>query len=149
MRAIDHVPELDGTISIADQQHKEMGWELVPYLEPLEIAGITFQHFFGSGLMQRPIGGENCAVNLLKTQFKSSGQAHNHLFSMAIRTRSDGQKLQAWTYGCFLDPDQWEKYAGRANKIWDRGLAFLEDVENGFAQKHSWTSIDTLRRNFG
>jgi hypothetical protein len=142
-------PEFDGTVNVADQLHHEFGWELYPFLEPVDIAGFTFQHYFGSGLMQRPIGGENHAVTLLKTQFKSCVQGHTHLESSASRTRSDGQKIQAHIAGCYLDPNQHEKFAGRGNAMWDRGLKHLRGVENGCADHVEWLGIKTLQLQYG
>jgi hypothetical protein len=141
-------PEFDGTVSVTDQLHHEFGWELYPFLQPVGIAGITFQHYFGSGLMQRPIGGENHAVTLLKTQFKSVCQAHTHLKSEAERTNADGKKIQAFVAGCFLDPTQTEKYAGRANAMWCRGLLHLRGVEDGYADHVEWIGIKSLQAEY-
>jgi hypothetical protein len=138
-------PELDGVVAVTDQLHREFGWELYPFLEPVDLAGITFSHYFGSGLMQRPIGGENHAVTLLKTQFKSTCQAHTHLKAEAERTAANGKKLQGFVAGCFLDPGQKEAYAGRANAMWWRGLLHLKGVENGYADRVEWIGIKTLQ----
>jgi hypothetical protein len=149
MRACDEHPELDGKLGYHDFQFRENGHEVVDFLDPVVIAGFAFAHYFGSGLMMRPIGGENHAVTLLKTQFMSCVQGHTHLKAEAERTRADGQKIQGFVAGCYLDPDQKESYAGRANVMWYRGLLHLKDVENGYAASHAWIAIDSLRRQCG
>jgi len=147
-RVAEASPELDGVVAVTDQLHREFGWELHPFLQPAIISGFALSHYFGSGLMMRPIGGENHAVTLLKTQFMSSIQGHTHLKAEAERTRADGQKIQGFVAGCFLDPDQVEAYAGPANKMWYRGLLHLRQVANGYAGSHSWIGVNSLRREY-
>ena len=92
-RAVEHDPVLEGTIGLSDLQSKEYGWEEIPFLHPLELEGITFQHYFTSGIMGRPIGGENHARSLITKQFKSCVQGHSHTFDYARRTDATGKKI--------------------------------------------------------
>lgn len=147
-RATELTPELDGTIGVSDQQHAEYGWDLIPYLHPHTEAGYAFQHYFGSGLMQRPIGGERHALRLLQTQFTSCIQGHSHLWDEAERTLANGRRIQAFVPGCFLDPEQWESYAGRANTMWWRGLLWLPGAEDGYCRDFQRISIEKLQREY-
>lgn len=148
-RALQFIPELNGTIGIADQRHAEYGWEFVPFLEPIIIDGIVAQHYFTSGLMGRPTGGADPATRILGTQFCSAVAGHNHLFDQAHRVTADKRKVWCFTAGCFLDPEQRESYAGPANDLWDRGLLRLRNVQYGVPSSIEWIGIDDLRRTYG
>jgi hypothetical protein len=53
-RAIHNDPKLDGLISLEDLQYKKLGSETVPFLQPIDIEGVSFCHYFVSGAMGRP-----------------------------------------------------------------------------------------------
>ena len=132
-RALENVRELEGVISIGDHQREAFGWEHFPFLDEAEVGGFGFSHYFGSGVMGKPVGGEHPAANLLKTQYKSVVSAHSHLFNEAHRS-SGSKRVQAFVAGCFLDPSQTEHYAGPANALWSKGLLYMRDVDNGLCR---------------
>lgn len=137
---------LDGTISTNDLQSKEFGWEEYPFLEPLHIEGITFQHYFTSGIKSLPIGGENAARLIMTKQFKSCVQGHSHTMDYSRRTDAAGNKVHGLVVGVFQDYDS--DYAGPANKMWDRGLPILRNVENG-SYDLEWVSMNRLKAIYG
>jgi hypothetical protein len=143
-RAVEETPELDGTISYADFAYEHFSWEVVPFLEPVVLHGYTCQHYFGSGLMQRPIGGETHARRLIQTQYTSCIQGHSHLFDYHERTDARGRKMQAFVVGCYLDPSQWEGYAKRANAMWWKGVVWLPDAEDGYSHNFRRIGIQEL-----
>jgi hypothetical protein len=51
--------------------------------------------------------------------------------------------------GCYLDPAQWEDYAGPANLLWWRGLILLKNVKNGDIGSIETITVDTLREQYG
>ena len=53
-RAINSDPKLEGLISTNDLPYNE--WEVVPFLNVININGINYSHYFTSGVMGRPIG---------------------------------------------------------------------------------------------
>lgn len=138
-RVLDSDPKLIGTIGLDDLGYKEYGWRYIPYREYVEVGGFTFCHYFSSGVMGRPIGGEMPALSLLRKQFTSCVAGHLHLWDLAHRTRPDGTRIWGLVAGCFLAEDQIEDYAHQANKLWWRGLTLLKDVENG-----DFGSIETI-----
>lgn len=141
-KAINADPVLDGTIGTVDLQSKEYGWEEYGFLVPLELHGITFQHYFTSGVMGRPIGGENHAKSLITKQFKSCVQGHSHTMDYARRTDAAGNKLHGLVVGVYQDYDS--DYAANANKMWDRGVPILRNVENGHYDLE-WISLDRIK----
>ncbi len=148
-RVIESDPKMDGTIGIADCQYTEYGWEYVKFLTPITVAGITYSHYFTSGVMGRPIGGEMPALSLINKMHTSCIAGHLHLWSMAYRTRPDGSKIWGGNAACYLDPDQREAYAGAANEMWARGLLKLYDVKDGDFSKFEWVDIKEVRRVYG
>lgn len=131
VKVVEGDPKLEGLIGIKDLQHAKYGWKYSPFRTPVSIQGFTFCHYFTSGIMGRPIGGEMPSLSILRKQFTSCVSAHSHLFDIAHRTRPDGSRIWGIVAGCFLAEDQWEEYAAEANKLWFRGLILLRGVENG------------------
>ncbi len=69
-RAVIKQPSLYDSISLSDIKFWEYGWKVIPFLQPLKVQGITFQHYFTSGVMGRPIGGDNqCSTIIKKIQW--------------------------------------------------------------------------------
>jgi hypothetical protein len=148
-KAIEVDPKLDGWMSIANLKHREFGWEYVPYLEPIELQGFTFSHYFASGIMGRPIGGEMPALAIIRKQLTSCVAGHSHLFDIAHRTRPDGSRVWGIVAGCFMDKEQWESYAAAANRLWWRGLILLRGCENGDFESFSTITVEELERLYG
>lgn len=141
-------PELDEVISISDLEYEKWGWKVIPYLSPLEIEGVTFSHYFSSGVMNRAISGEHPAYALATKKFKSCIQGHSHIFDYCERTDASGKKIQCIVAGCFLDKDEEEAYAGEANKLWQKGLLYLHNVKDG-EYDHEWVSVQRLEALYG
>lgn len=116
-------PKTVGTL--VAQQRSNLGIKYHPFLKPTNIYGATFQHYFVSGIMGRPQGGEHHANNLLKSQHVSCVCGHSHLLSTASRTKGDGSKLHALVGGCFVDPEGDFAYAKATRKMWWNGFHLL------------------------
>ncbi len=149
LRVVEEDPKLEGLISPDDLKREQYGWEHVPYKQPIEIQGFTFCHYFTSGVMGRPIGGEMPALSVLRKQFTSCISAHSHLFDVAHRTRPDGSRIWGLIAGCYLAEDQWEEYAAEANKLWWRGLILLRGVEHGDFDSFETIGIRQLKDLYG
>lgn len=147
-RVLETDPKLIGTLSHHDLGYKKFGWEYIPYQDYYRCAGLTFSHFFPSGVMGRPIGGEMPALSLLRKQFTSCVAGHSHLFDIAHRTRPDGGRIWGVVAGCYLDPSQWEDYAGPANLLWWRGLILLKDVVDGDIGSIETVTATTLKEMY-
>jgi hypothetical protein len=146
-RAVELTPMLEGTISVDDGRHREFGWKYVPYLTPLEVDGFTYQHYFTSGVMGKPVGGENPADALIKKTMTSCCQGHSHLFDIKCRTRPNGRKIWGIHAGCYFEHT--EDYAGPANNMWSRGLLLLDGVHDGDIESFKWFGINEIRDTYG
>lgn len=144
-RAVEQDAVLEGVISTRDLQSKEYGWEEYPFLEGVEIDGITYQHYFTSGVMNRPIGGEHAAYQLLMKQHRSVTQGHAHTFDYCIRSAGDRQ-IMGLVAGVFQDYDA--EYAGPANNLWRRGVVIKTNVQDG-EYDLQWIGMDRLRDAYG
>lgn len=144
-RAIELDSILEGTIGLSNLESKEYGWEEVPFLVPIEIEGVRFQHYFTSGVKNLPVGGRHPAYQLLITEHCSCVMGHSHLKDIAIQ--SAGNKfIQSAVVGCFVDYQM--DWAGPSNGKWNRGIYIMKDVENGM-WNDEWISISKLKETYG
>jgi hypothetical protein len=95
------------------------------FLKPRILYGTVFQHYFVSGLMGRPQGGEHHANNLLRSQHTSCVCGHSHLLSTSTRTKGDKSKIHALVSGCFVDPLGEFAYAKSSKDMWWNGVHLL------------------------
>jgi hypothetical protein len=103
----------------------------VPFLQPLILNDTAFSHYFVSGLMGRPQGGERPASTILKAQHMSCVGCHSHVLDYAERTRADGRKIHALIGGWFGDPEAKFAFAGAAYKLWWNGVHLLHFTKPG------------------
>lgn len=101
------------------------------FLKPTTIWGAVFSHYFVSGVMGRPQGGEHHANNLLRSQHTSCVCGHSHLLSTSTRTKADESKIHALVGGCFVDPNGDFGYASAARKLWWNGVHLLHFYASG------------------
>ena len=140
-------PMLDGIVGTHDLMSAEFGWEEHPFLHPVEVGGAVLCHYFQSGVMGRPIGGENPAAMLLKKGFSSSLQGHSHLLDYCDRRSFGNGEIQAMHVGCYFDYDfQW---AGeQVNRLYRRGLLLLNNLKDGSFDPE-WWSMERVRARYG
>jgi len=148
-RAIELDRKLEGLINIHDGAAIEFGWDYIPFLEPVAISGIMYSHYFTSGVMGRAISGEHPGYGLVTKQHCTCVQGHSHLLDMTSRTKPNGDRIWGIHAGCFLAEDQWEDYAGPANKMWSRGILLLDNVHEGDFDSFTWTSVNRLKELYG
>ncbi len=142
-RATQLTPELHGTISVSDLGYDDFGWEYIPFLKTICIDGVTYSHYFTSGVMGRPVGGEHPATALLTKKFKSCTSGHLHLRDFSERTAVGNNKILGLFPGCFFEHH--EDYAGEANDMWWRGIVECKDVKQGNYDPN-FISMKELRR---
>lgn len=145
-RVTQSSPEFDGLISIDDFKYREFGWEVYPFLDRVVVDGIAYSHYFTSGIMGRPIGGENAAATLIKKQYMSCTAGHSHFRDFAERTRADGKKMMGLVTGCFFEHS--ETYAGvGGNSLWWRGIVVKDYVRDGEYEPR-WIPIEAMKEKY-
>ena len=128
-RIVDETPELDGTISTKDLKFKEFGWEVIAYQEPVAIDGVHYCHNYPTGIMGKPISGDNVARSLLLKNKVSSTVGHCHLFDYSMCTIPSGRKVLGLSAGCYLHHK--EDYARNTQRLWWSGLIVKRNVRQG------------------
>lgn len=150
-RLLEMTPELQGTVSWKDLDLEKNYDEVVRYSgqspSALNIDGILYSHYFISGVLGRPIGGEHVAYTALTKQFQSITMGHLHTFDYSERTTGSGSKIQGLVAGCFIDYVM--PWAGEEiSKLWSAGVAICHNVEDG-AYDLEWVSMKRLRKVYG
>lgn len=149
-RAVNSSPELEGIVSFKDLDLTRDYQDIVEYNGQtpgiIEIDGINYSHYFVSGVMGRPIGGEHPAYSLLTKEFTSCTCGHIHTTDFSTRTLPDGRRLMGMVAGVFQDYDS--DWAGEVNKLWWRGVIIKRNVENG-CYDPEWVSLDKMRKEYG
>lgn len=125
-RAIDNDRKLEGLIGYNDLGLEAFGWEVASFLHVVNLDGVCYSHYFGSGAMGRPIGTANAMVNKLH---QSAIAGHQQGRQVAYGRRADGTPITCIIAGsCYLHD---EGYMGpQGNKHW-RGVIVLNEVKDG------------------
>jgi len=143
MRHVEANPELEGFLSYDNLRYREMGWEVYDYLEPVEIDGITYIHYFPNPFTGKPYGGS--ALNILQKVGGSFTQGHKQTLDVATRTLHTGE--QQWAIICGASYPHDEKYKGYCgNKHW-RGIIVKHNVKNG-SYDPLFVAIDYLKERY-
>jgi len=150
-RALDiQYQELDGLMGFKDFDLDRNYNEVIEYNGGTpgirKIDGVNYAHFFVSGVMGRPIGGEHPAYSLLTKQYTSCTCGHIHITDYSTRTNPEGKRINGLVAGVFQDYDT--GWAGEVNKLWWRGVIIKTNVEDGNYNPR-WVSIDELEKIYG
>ena len=132
-KALDLSPEMQGTIGFADLQLDRWYDEVIRYEGQtpgiIEVDGISYAHYFISGVMGRPLGGEHPAYSLLAKLAGSATAGHIHTADYSIRTTVKGRKQHGLVAGCYFDYDS--EWAGKTNNLYWRGVVVKRNVDGG------------------
>lgn len=145
-RATDLSPELEGTLDLNDLGYKEYGWEVQPFLMPIEINGVYYNHYFVTGVSGEAISGLNIASSILAKQLASCTAGHIHLLDFAIRSSPSGKQSMALVPGCFFEHKF--QYSEAIEYLWWRGLAIKHNVVDG-AYDLELISLKQLKHKYG
>lgn len=127
-RCIEDNPILDGTISIDDLDYSRLGWEVIDYLDPIEIDGLTYCHYFYNRQSGRPYTGYSMETRLKNVGF-SFVQGHQQMFLSGIRDLNNGRRHRGIVAGaCYL---HCERYRGPQARAEWRGVLVLHSVKDG------------------
>ena len=135
-KAIEYDPQLSGDkygISFKDLDFDSHYQNVVEYQGQtpgiITIDGISYAHYFVSGIMARPIGGINHASSLINKNFVSCTCAHSHLIDFAVRSNTQGKTMMGLVAGVYQDYNS--GWAGHVNDLWNPGVIVKRSVEDG------------------
>lgn len=127
-RVANDMPEFDGFVGMDTLNLEQYGWEVYPFLMPVEIDGIYFAHYLANPMSGKPYAGS--AMNVLKTVGRSFVVGHRQVLDIAIRPTIDGKHQIGVVNGaCY---EHMEDYKGFTGNNHFRGVIMLHEVEDGF-----------------
>lgn len=133
---------MDGFLSLDDLTYVEHGWEVVPFLKPLTLDGVSYAHFWANPMTGRPYGG--MAVTRLKNIGHSFTMGHQQVLDYAVRFVRDRSQHALIAGACYLHDEDYKGYQGNAH--W-RGIVVCHHVEDG-SYDPMFVSLDYLCRRY-
>lgn len=141
-RAVNNLPILEGTISTKDLRYEDH-WNVHPFLSPLSIEGVVFNHYFPVGAMGRPA---SSAATMVSKLHQSCVAGHQQGRQVAYGRKADGSNITCIIAGSFYLHD--ESYMDvTSNRHW-RGLVMLHEVKDGHFDE-MFVSTNYLQRTYG
>lgn len=140
-RAIEEDRKLDGLISVDDLPYAN--WEVHPFLEPVEIDGVFYCHYFPTGILGRPAVTASAMVSKLHA---SCIAGHQQGKQVAYGKRPDGSMITCIIAGsCYEHTESYLDY--QSNKHW-RGIIMLHEVKDGTFDE-MFVSLGYLEKKYG
>lgn len=143
-RLANDMPELDGIVGTKTLNLEQYGWEVHPFLKPVEIEGIHFVHYLANPFSGKPYGGT--ALSQLKTVGCSFVVGHKQVLDMAMHPRLNGSMQIGVINGACYPHD--EDYKGHQGNNHFRGVVMLNEVKDGFALPCP-VSLEFLKDKYG
>lgn len=142
-RAIQGQPELEGVISVDDLSYESFGWNVYPYLAPVQIDGVTYSHYFYNKLSGRPHPNSRL---MLHREHMSCTQGHVQILDYDVQYTGDGRALHGLRVGaCYLHDEAYKGPQGNAH--W-RGVVLKTNVRDGMYDPQ-FISIESLGEEYG
>ena len=143
-RAINEDPKLEGLIGFHQFNDVAHGWQVQDFLDPIEIDGLTFAHYFYQPNSGRPYSG--AVDTMLRNIGFSFVMGHQQGLRWGRRELANGVVQIGCVAGSFYQHR--EDYRGyQARSEW-RGILVFHEVAGGNYDP-MFVSLDYLRRRFG
>lgn len=141
-RAAESNAQLDGLVSLNDLNITENGWEIHPFLKPVEVDGILYAHYFYVPMTGRAYSGT--MDNRLKSVGQSFAMGHQQTLMYGLRF-VNGRSQHGLVAGACYQHD--EDYKGpQGNAHW-RGIIVCHQVERG-SYDPMFISLEYLCRRY-
>jgi hypothetical protein len=141
-RAVNNLPMLEGSMSTKDLCYED-NWEVHPFLSPVSINGVVFNHYFPVGALGRPA---SSAATMVSKLHQSCIAGHQQGRQVAYGRKADGSSITCIIAGSFYTHDE-HYMAPTSNRHW-RGLVMLHEVEDGHFDE-MFVSVDFLKKRYG
>lgn len=138
-RAVEQDAKLDGTIGLDDLRYEAYGWEVHPFLQPVEIGGCEFAHYFTSGIMGRPV---TSARALLNARMGSAVMGHTQHTDIAFHPKT--QHIGMFVGTCYLHD---EDYLGAQGNAYRRQIVMMHELQEGLFDPMI-VSLSFLKRRY-
>lgn len=142
-RAAKDNPELQGFIGTELLDIERWGWQVHPFLKPVNVEGIYFVHYLANPMTGKPYAGT--AMAQLKTVGNSFVVGHKQCLDVAIRPTLDGKQQIGIINGASYP--HFEDYKGYVGNNHFRGITMLYEVKDGFGLP-AFISLDYLAERY-
>lgn len=149
-RAVEGDARLEGKVSFNDLAFKEYGWQVVPFLKPILLDGVTYLHYCPLNAQGRVSAGKYGAPSALaqaRRMMRSTVCGHKQGLDTAI-VHTPGRTVRGVIAGSFYQHS--EKYLTEVGDTYWRGVVVLNDVQPASGEFDICeVSLDFLRRRYG
>lgn len=145
-RATQNMAQFEGAISIDDLGYEEFGWAVIPFLQPIEIDGVTYVHYVQNDNSPNAIGRAHLISARRHGSFSCGHKPGLDYYVSAGVSPSNNRRVQSIITGSFYMHD--EDYRGhQGNQHW-RGVVYKHGVEEG-EYDPEFVSIRRLLAEYG
>ena len=147
-RAAEDQAVFHGTISLDDLNYERLGWEVYPFLQPVEIEGILFSHFFprsSKGRITQSKNGAPSALDQVRREMQSCVAGHAQGLDVSIYATSTGTNRGVIAGSFYLHNEGYIPPSGQNH--W-RGILMLHQVRDGNFDLME-VSLEYLWRRYG
>lgn len=135
-RFVHDNPAFEGYIGSDKLAFSDFGWEVYPFLTPVNICGINFVHYIPNTMNGKPMGGT--ALSKLKNLGESFVMGHVQTYDFAQRPlQLSGKHQIGLVVGACYDHD--EGYKGVQGNHHFRGCVMLYECADGYAMHKAIT----------
>ena len=127
-RAVESDAAMEGFMSIDDLEYEKFGWQVHPFLEIVELDGISYSHYFYNPLSGRPYGGYSIDTMLKNLGF-SFVQGHRQQYLVGNRSLNNGRIIRGLINGSAYLHN--EDYRGPQANGEMRAVFLLHEVDEG------------------
>jgi hypothetical protein len=143
-RAVNDDSKLEGLMSVEKSlEYHVDGWEVYPFLQVVEIAGIAFAHYFQTGAMGRPASTAQAQLN---KKHQSCVAGHQQGLQIASSFKATGEMIWSIIAGSCYEHD--EGYLGpQGNKHW-RGFLMLNNCKGDGSFAPWFVDLDYINEKY-
>jgi hypothetical protein len=141
-RATEDDAQLEGLLTLDALAYENFGWEVHPYLKPVDLDGVVYAHYFVNHFTGRPLGG--MALTRLKNLGHSFTMGHQQTLDHAVRPVQGRLQHGLIAGACYLHDEEYKGY--QANAHW-RGIVVCHEVSDGHYDP-MFVSLDYLCRRY-
>jgi hypothetical protein len=142
-RAAEDNAQLEGLVSLDDLNYADHGWQVHPFLELVELDGVTYSHYFYHPMTGRAYSGENLLLRLKNIGY-SFTMGHQQTLGYSVRFVGRHSQHALVAGSCYLHDEEYKGPQG--NSHW-RGIVVCHEVRHG-SYDPMFVSLDFLCRKY-
>lgn len=146
-RLLDQEPRLRGALRSPWAYASDCGWDVIPFLKPIEIDGVRYAHYFCRGPNGTVVNlkrGAPSARAQVQREMRSSTAGHKQGLDVHIQPTAHGMMRGIIAGSCYQHEEQ---YMGPQGDDYWRGILVKHEVRNGNYNLME-VSLDFLKRRF-